>query len=62
MRPQHFLHLRRQVKNIDGLPDNKHMVYGDKDYSTALIGNYSLAWIKKVATDSSGLPWLAYIG
>lgn len=49
------------VQNIDGLPDGIKK-YGHDDYSTALIGNYSVAWMKKVANDRSGLPWMAYIG
>jgi hypothetical protein len=36
--------------------------YNQSGYSTSLIGNYSLQWIKKVASDKSGLPWMAYIG
>merc|ERR1711871_214493 len=39
------------VRNIDGLPDgsfhaNESSRFGN--YSTALIGNYSIEWIKKV--------------
>ena len=52
------------VKNIDGLSDGMHTFTGTgRNYSTSLIGNHSLAWIRKVATDESNKgPWLAYIG
>eukprot|EP00039_Didymoeca_costata_P011721 m.165843 g.165843 ORF g.165843 m.165843 type:complete len:551 (+) comp15267_c0_seq3:46-1698(+) len=46
------------VQNIDGLPDG--MFHGNKtDYTTSLVGNYSLAWIRKVANGPA--PFLAYI-
>ena len=56
------------VQNVDGLPDGPFKAsassrYGN--YSTALIGNYSINWIKKVATEmKSGKdtrPFMAYI-
>jgi len=46
------------TKNIDGLPDGKWKGTAD-NYSTAVIGNVSIAWIKKVA--NQGKPFLAYI-
>jgi N-acetylglucosamine-6-sulfatase len=46
------------VKNIDGLPDGTFDGTA-KDYTTAVVGNYSVAWIKKVA--KAGKPFLAYI-
>ena len=48
------------VANIDGLADGM-LKYNHSSYSTSLIGNYSLAWIQKVATDGSNLPFMAYI-
>lgn len=57
------------VENIDGLEDaanhrfdTPYQYNGETawPYSTALIGNYSIAWIKKVAKESA--PWFAYIG
>ena len=56
------------AQNIFGLPDGPFKAsassrYGN--YSTALIGNYSINWIKKVATEmKSGKdtrPFMAYI-
>jgi len=47
-----------QTKNIDGLPDGHWKGTAD-NYSTAVIGNVSIAWIKKVA--NQGKPFLAYI-
>lgn len=50
------------VKNVEGLQDGlNHFEGTGVNYSTALIGNHSLRWIRKVATDGSGLPFLAYI-
>jgi hypothetical protein len=47
------------VENIDGMPDGSFQ--GNKSvYSTSIIGNVSLAWIRKVATSSSA-PFMAYI-
>lgn len=49
-----------QTKNIDGLPDGNFKFSTDPgNYSTAVIGNFSIAWIKKVA--KQGKPFLAYI-
>lgn len=48
------------TKNIDGLPDGSVQFSKDpSNYSTAVIGNASLAWIRKVAKE--GKPFLAYI-
>ena len=51
------------VKNIEGLPDGP-LQYNATDYSTSLIGNYSLAWIRSAAQDykKTGQPFFAYIG
>mmetsp|Transcript_146131 Transcript_146131/g.207128 ORF Transcript_146131/g.207128 Transcript_146131/m.207128 type:complete len:535 (+) Transcript_146131:75-1679(+) len=47
------------VQNIDGMPDGSFK--GNQSvYSTSIIGNVSLAWIRKVATGSA--PFMAYIG
>jgi hypothetical protein len=57
------------IKGIDGLPDG--MLHFDANhtatlgllgssYSTSVIGNYSLEWIKKVAKQER--PFMAYIG
>lgn len=49
-----------QTKNIDGLPDGEVKFSNDPaNYSTAVIGNASIAWIRKVATQ--GKPFMAYI-
>ncbi|CAE8613901.1 unnamed protein product [Polarella glacialis] len=49
-----------QVKNIAGLPDGHVQFTSDaSNYSTAIIGNASLAWIKEVA--GKGQPFFAYI-
>jgi N-acetylglucosamine-6-sulfatase len=49
-----------ETKNIDGLPDGTVQFTSDpSNYTTALVGNYSIAWIKKVA--KQGKPFLAYI-
>lgn len=49
-----------ETKNIDGLPDgNVHFTNDPSNYSTAVIGNASIAWIKKVA--KQGKPFFAYI-
>jgi N-acetylglucosamine-6-sulfatase len=53
------------VKNIDGLPDGGSVKFDAQsrygNYSTALIGNYTVEWIKKVAAEGSGRPWFAYV-
>ena len=55
------------VQNIDGLEDGNHIFQANStygNYSTALIGNYSIAWIKKVgkaAKVPGGKPFFAYI-
>merc|ERR1712137_697353 len=46
------------TKNIDGLPDG-HWQGTAQNYSTAVIGNTSIAWIKKVGRE--GKPFLAYV-
>lgn len=49
-----------QTKNIDGLPDGHVQFSNDpSNYSTAVIGNASIAWIRKVARQ--GRPFFAYI-
>ena len=50
------------VQNVSGLPDGP-VNYNQSDYSTALIGNYSLAWIKQAATTylETKQPFIAYI-
>lgn len=48
------------TKNIDGLPDGQVKFNNDPaNYSTSVIGNVSLSWIRKVATDRR--PFMAYI-
>ena len=51
------------VANIAGLTDGR-IHYNATDYSTALIGNYSLAWLRTVggANAAGGAPFFAYIG
>jgi arylsulfatase A-like enzyme len=47
-----------QVANVDGFEDG--LWHGTADnYSTAVIGNVSIAWIKKVAKEEK--PFMAYI-
>jgi N-acetylglucosamine-6-sulfatase len=49
------------VKNVDGLPDSsnsKHFPLG-ANYTTSVVGNYSIEWINKVA--GKGQPFFAYI-
>lgn len=49
-----------QTKNVDGLPDGKVQFTNDpSNYTTAVVGNMSIAWIKKVA--KQGKPFFAYI-
>lgn len=49
-----------KTQGIDGLPDGENHFSSDPaHYSTAVIGNYSVAWIKKVA--KQGLPFYAHI-
>eukprot|EP00755_Sulcionema_specki_P035201 Sspe_Gene.2428::Locus_806_Transcript_1_1_Confidence_1.000_Length_1824::g.2428::m.2428/K01137/GNS; N-acetylglucosamine-6-sulfatase len=47
------------VKNIDGLPDGSWKGNAT-DYTTALVGNHSVAWIRKVVTEKKQ-PFLAFI-
>ena len=51
------------VANIKGLPDGEK-TFGANQYSTALIGNYSLDWIRERADDykATGTPFFAFIG
>jgi len=46
------------VQNIDGLP-NGTWKGNQTDYTTAVVGNRSIAWIRKVA--GKGKPFFAYI-
>merc|ERR1712232_57033 len=47
-----------QIKNIDGIPDGTW--HGSShNYSTSVIGNASIAWIKKVAR--GGKPFMAFV-
>eukprot|EP00971_Amphidinium_carterae_P192248 3814744-Amphidinium_carterae.1 len=49
-----------QVKGIDGLIDGKvRFTSAAANYSTSVIGNYSIAWMRKVAKE--GRPFFAYI-
>mmetsp|Transcript_85128 Transcript_85128/g.214647 ORF Transcript_85128/g.214647 Transcript_85128/m.214647 type:complete len:600 (+) Transcript_85128:84-1883(+) len=49
-----------QTKNIDGLPDGQvHLSSDPGNYTTAVVGNASVAWIRKVA--KQGKPFMAYI-
>ena len=54
----HYYSPSFSVKNIEGLADGT-FDGTDKDYTTAVVGNYSVAWIKKVAKGDK--PFLAYI-
>lgn len=47
-----------QTLNIDGLPDGSY-TFPQENYSTSVIGNVSIAWIRKVAAE--GKPFMAYI-
>jgi len=47
-----------QAKNIDGIVDGK-VKFGEFHYTTAVVGNTSIQWIKKVA--GQGKPFFAYI-
>jgi hypothetical protein len=40
------------------IPDGGH-TFGKKNYTTSVVGNISIAWIKKVA--KAGKPFMAYI-
>ena len=49
---------------FDGLPDGQFKADASSkfgNYTTALVGNYSIEWIRKMATDGSGRPFFAYI-
>lgn len=46
------------TKNIDGLPDG-HWKGTEHNYTTAVVGNISIAWIRKVAAQDK--PFFAYI-
>ena len=46
--------------NIDGLP-NGNWHGSVENYSTSVIGNTSIAWIRKVVRQSSSRPFFAYI-
>eukprot|EP00927_Polykrikos_kofoidii_P025765 TRINITY_DN23087_c0_g1_i1.p1 TRINITY_DN23087_c0_g1~~TRINITY_DN23087_c0_g1_i1.p1 ORF type:complete len:582 (-),score=64.81 TRINITY_DN23087_c0_g1_i1:25-1770(-) len=49
-----------QTKNIDGMADGMwHGNAAPENYTTAVVGNVSIAWIKKVAKE--GRPFMAYI-
>eukprot|EP00930_Biecheleria_cincta_P015223 TRINITY_DN12775_c0_g1_i2.p1 TRINITY_DN12775_c0_g1~~TRINITY_DN12775_c0_g1_i2.p1 ORF type:complete len:587 (-),score=86.87 TRINITY_DN12775_c0_g1_i2:20-1537(-) len=49
-----------QTKGISGLPDGAVKFSSDpSNYTTAVVGNRSIAWIKEVAR--TGRPFLAYI-
>ena len=48
------------TKNIDGLPDG-HWKGSSDNYSTAVIGNTSIAWIRKVLAEDPNRPFMAYI-
>lgn len=49
-----------RVANVDGLPDGDvQFTNAAENYSTSVIGNYSIAWINKVA--KQGKPFFAYI-
>jgi len=46
------------TKNIDGMEDG-HWQGSTDNYTTSVVGNVSIAWIKKVAKE--GKPFMAYI-
>ena len=51
------------VKNVDGVPDSGGREVGGfplgSNYTTSVVGNYSVRWIEKVA--GTGRPFFAYI-
>jgi N-acetylglucosamine-6-sulfatase len=47
-----------QTMNIDGLPDGNNK-FPAENYTTAVVGNVSIAWIRKVAQEDK--PFFAYI-
>ena len=49
-----------QTHNIDGLPDGGWTGTAD-NYTTAVVGNASIAWIRKVAAAEPARPWFAYV-
>ena len=55
------------VENVKGLPDAEELKFEDESaigaaYSTSLIGNYSIAWIKQQAETNPETPFFAYVG
>jgi hypothetical protein len=44
--------------NVPGLPDG-HWRGSASDYTTAVVGNKSIEWIREKA--KAGTPWLAYV-
>lgn len=49
-----------QVQNVDGFPNGTWQGSAD-DYTTAVVGNASVAWIRKMATQFPSQPFFAYI-
>ena len=49
-----------QTHNIDGLPDGG-WTGSVENYTTAVVGNASIAWINKVAAAEPARPWFAYV-
>ena len=48
------------VKNLAGLPDGTFSG-SPEDYTTAVVGNHSVRWIRSVAAASPGKPFVAYV-
>jgi hypothetical protein len=51
-----------QTKNLDfvGIKDGLHK-FPAENYTTAVVGNVSIAWIRKVVKEAPSRPFFAYI-
>jgi arylsulfatase A-like enzyme len=53
------------TKNINfttpAIPDDKNYKFPEENYTTAVVGNVSIAWIKKVVKEDPSRPFFAYI-
>ena len=49
-----------QTKNIAGLPDGGWKG-NSSDYTTAVVGNASVQWIRKVVGEDASRPFFAYV-
>jgi arylsulfatase A-like enzyme len=50
-----------QIHNVDGIPDSKSYQFGKQNYTTAVVGNISNAWIRKVVKEDPTRPFFAYV-